>query len=39
MLLALCKQSIATHTPADASVDADAIAGGAVNSGKIAAVL
>ena len=30
-------RAIGTHTPADASVDADAIAGGAVNSGKIAA--
>tara|TARA_A100001035_G_C27739176_1_gene480648 strand:- start:330 stop:1196 length:867 start_codon:yes stop_codon:yes gene_type:complete len=29
-------RAIATHTPADASVDADAIAGGAINSGKIA---
>ena len=29
-------RAIGTHTPADASVDADAIAGGAVNSGKIA---
>ncbi len=30
-------RAIATHTPADASVDADAIAGGAVSSAKIAA--
>ena len=29
-------RAIATHTPADASVDADAIAGGAISSGKIA---
>jgi len=30
-------RAIGTHTPADASVDADAIAGGAVSSAKIAA--